>query len=363
MISEVSEINLGDYNQSLNVIFETKKNKYIGKKYVANDGTSGVISDVNLDFNTFEIQPGSERSGGKAILKAVYTYKTADGEIKESNASFIPDASKAVIRETQRGEDAFSMSLTDMIDIASATEAIVADGLNGPAIFAVAEEINKRKINDLQKTPEGALSINVKIGQEMQYNLNLAAKKITENQLEREFKHIGGDSPRKESDSLMVISAYFPDIISDVDIITGGSPEADELGLPETGQFYRLKRNEQTNQILKPIQTVILDTLESEAEIEARLKRGTPFEDTNVRFSDDTFNFGNNVVIPRTAPKETYFEMILQARPDLTMEDLNSIEEQANRSYSEAMRKKGVENPARLSDGNLLEMLHEVYRL
>ena len=360
-ITDVSEINLGDYNESLNRIFGTKKNKYLGKKYIANDGTSGVITDVNLDFNTFEIEPGSERSGGKAILKAVYSYRTEDGEIKQSNASFIPDAKKAVIRETQKGTDAFSVSLTDMIDITSATEAIVMDGLNrNPSIFQVAADVNQRRINALERTPDGALSLNVRVSEVMRSNLNNAADVISRNQLDREYKYIGGDNAKKESDALTTISAYFPKIMSDVDIIVGGTPEAEEAGITGEGRFLRLKRNEK-DEIIKPIQTVILDTLDSEAEVERRLKQGTPFEDVDVDFDNNTFDFGNGAVIPRTVPRDIYFDLILKARPDLTIEDLQGFVDDANRLYAEQMASKGVTNPQKLTDGNILELLHRTY--
>lgn len=351
LIQDPSEIVLGDYSESLNKLFNVKKNKYLGKTYIAEDGTKGEITGLDIDFNTFEIEAGSERSGGKAIIKGVFTYVTPDGETKQSNPSFIPDASKAVIRETQRGSDAFAVSLTDMVDIAASTESMIATAVNtNPEMFRVAADLRKNNIDNYARNAEGQVSINQKVSEIFQKNAIDLGDTLARNNLTRQFKNIGGgpDTAVRESEALYQFAGAFPKILKDIDVIQGGSKEAEDLGLEGDGVFYRLKRNKDGS-LVKTLNQALIDTLPTRAEIEINLKKGTPFEETPVEFAD-SFNFKGQP-INRGLSKEVYLPIIKEKYPD---RDIDALVQQFRTSFANNPRFEG----RTLSDAALLDLLH-----
>lgn len=153
-------LNLGDYGDSLNDLFSMKSQKYIGKKYIGNDGTEGEITKVTLDFNSFNIDPESIRGGGTAVLQGEFTYKDSSGN-EYKKTSFIPDAGKAVIRETQDSTDARSVSLNDMIDYASSSIYIVSEAIsnNNPNVFRVSRDAEEIRVAMTERNPTDAQRI------------------------------------------------------------------------------------------------------------------------------------------------------------------------------------------------------------
>ena len=156
----LENLNLGDYNQSLNEVFSMKSRGYIGKRYVAEDGTKGTITGIELDFNSFEVEEQSIKSNKpSAILKGNFTYVDDEGN-EYTKTSFVPDISKSVIRETQVGTDAQSISLTDMIDITSSLSTIMMDAITDPSklpILEMAAAVNEKLEQRLSRTVEGEI--------------------------------------------------------------------------------------------------------------------------------------------------------------------------------------------------------------
>lgn len=355
-ITDTSEIVLGDYNESLNTLFNVKKNKYIGKTYIAEDGTKGEIVGVDLDFNTFEIESGSERSGGKAILRGIFSFKTEDGEIKQSNPSFVPDASKAVIRETQRGGDAFAVSLNDMIDIAASTDSLIMTAANmNPKIFEDAAILRENYISKSQITSKDKLDLNNIILDRISQNTRNTINQIEQNDLRREFKNIGDDRASLESNSLAKIINIFPDVVKDVDVIQGGSTEAEDLGLPDQGVFYRMKRNKDGS-LKKEITQAILDTNPTREQVELDLKKGTPFEEKEVKIKND-FDF-NGTIVNKTISKEQYIPIIKEAYKNrFSSDEIDSVVNQFEQAFRDDPRFEG----RMLTDEALLDLLNSYF--
>ena len=137
-----------------------KSRGYIGKRYVAEDGTKGTITGIELDFNSFEVEEQSIKSNKpSAILKGNFTYVDDEGN-EYTKTSFVPDISKSVIRETQVGTDAQSISLTDMIDITSSLSTIMMDAITDPSklpILEMAAAVNEKLEQRLSRTVEGEI--------------------------------------------------------------------------------------------------------------------------------------------------------------------------------------------------------------
>ena len=153
----LENVNLGDYNTELNKMLDIRKNEFIGSTFKKADGTKAKIIDLDIDFNTLEAVSGSERSGGNVLIKG--TFKLDDGT---EVLSYIPDSTRAVISESQESTDAFSISLGDLMDTASAARSIIqtALNLNNVAVFQVAADVAERKRNLYERDPNLLVNIN-----------------------------------------------------------------------------------------------------------------------------------------------------------------------------------------------------------
>ena len=345
-------LNLGDYSDSLNELFAMKSQKYIGKKYIADDGTEGEITKVAIDFDSFSIDPESVRGGGTAVLKGDFTYKDAEGN-EYTKTSFIPDAGKAVIRETQDGSDARSVSLNDMIDYSSSAVYLVNEAIanNDPNVFRVArdaEEIRvamlERDPTDLQRIKANAVDIFLKNQDALNRtwvtaNLNTIATKI------------GSNDAMGEDRAIKSIMGAGLDIMSDVDIVTG--QEAIDLGFTGDGPFYRFKRNDD-NTLIKTPKQAAFDSLPTINDLETRLKKGTAFQDRELSIEvGGTVSF-NGLDISRDETRSNYLPKIQEQYPE---EDINALIENINTRY-----KTRFPNNPPLSDYALLELLNKVLR-
>lgn len=345
-------LNLGDYSDSLNDLFAMKSQKYVGKKYIASDGTEGEITKVTIDFDSFAIDPESVRGGGTAVLKGDFTYKDAEGN-EYTKTSFIPDAGKSVIRETQEGSDARSVSLNDMIDYSSSAVYLVNEAIanNDPNVFRVArdaEEIRvamlERDPTDLQRIKANAVDIFLKNQEALNRtwvtgNLNSIATKI------------GSNDPVGEDRAIKSIMGAGLDIMSDIDIVSG--QEATNLGLSGDGPFYRFKRNDDGSLVKTPKQSAF-DSLPTINELETRLKKGTAFEDRELSIEvGGTISF-NGLDIDRNEARSTYLPKLQEQYPS---EDINALVENINARY----RARFPNNPPP-SDYALLELLNKTLR-
>ena len=152
----------------------------------------------------------------------------------------------------------------------------------------------------------------------------------------------------RESEALYQFAGAFPKILKDIDVIQGGSKEAEDLGLEGDGVFYRLKRNKDGS-LVKTLNQALIDTLPTRAEIEINLKKGTPFEETPVEFAD-SFNFKGQP-INRGLSKEVYLPIIKEKYPD---RDIDALVQQFRTSFANNPRFEG----RTLSDAALLDLLH-----
>lgn len=345
-------LNLGDYGDSLNELFAMKSQKYIGKKYIADDGTEGEITKVTIDFDSFSIDPESVRGGGTAVLKGDFTYKDAEGN-EYTKTSFIPDAGKAVIRETQDGSDARSVSLNDMVDYTSSAMSLVNEAIaNGdPNMFRVArdaEEIRvamlERNPTDLQRIKSNAVDIFLKNQDALNRtwvtaNLNTIATKI------------GSNDVKGEDRAIKSIMGAGLDIMSDINIISG--QEAKDLGFDGDGPFYRFKRNDD-NSLIKTPKQAAFDSLPTINELETNLKKGTAFQDRELSIEvGGTISF-NGLDIDRNEARSTYLPKLQEQYPS---EDINALADNIVERY----RKKFPNYPPP-SDYALLELLNKTLR-
>jgi len=168
----LENLNLGDYNESLNEIFGMKSRGFIGKRYIANDGTKGTIKSVELDFNSFEVDEKTINTKPAAVLKGNFTYVDDEGN-EYTKTSFIPDIKKSAIRETQAGTDAQSVSLADMIDLTSSVSLIISDAVSKPenaGMFEVAEALEKKLKSMLERTTEGEMALRAQASDEFRKN-------------------------------------------------------------------------------------------------------------------------------------------------------------------------------------------------
>lgn len=352
---EFSNLNLGDYNEPLNVLFSTKSRKYVGKKYIAEDGTKGKITAVNLDFNSFDIDPSSVNKGGKAILKGEFTYVDDQGK-EHKKIGFLPDAAKPVIRETQQGTDAHSVSLTDMIDIASAVPAIIADAMsrdNG-SMFAVAESLEKNTRNQMLQNTKGLAAYKVAANNAFEDQMDRAADRWNAGRLDTAAKSIGGDDATAESEAISKIFSTGFDIMSDVDIINDPNT-IEELDLEGNGPFYRMKRNPNGTLIKSPIQAS-QDSLQTMEELETQFKRGTVYDENTSPISmksTSPLNF-NGTEIDRNLSSADYLPTLRQLYPN---SDVDALASRIKEKY-----KNEFPNNPELSDFSLLEFLNRTLR-
>jgi hypothetical protein len=268
----LENLNLGDYNQSLNEVFSMKSRGYIGKRYVAEDGTKGTITGIELDFNSFEVEEQSIKSNKpSAILKGNFTYVDDEGN-EYTKTSFVPDISKSVIRETQVGTDAQSISLTDMIDITSSLSTIMMDAITDPSklpILEMAAAVNEKLEQRLSRTVEGELKFKNAANDQFRLNEKALAERIQADQtLISAQKKLGNDD-EGASEAISIFLQKGIDITSSIEELS--DVEVDDLGFTKGKKHYRLKEGILPNE-------AIFNSLKSEATLEKELRSGTVYE-------------------------------------------------------------------------------------
>ena len=345
----LENLNLGDYNESLNEIFSMKSRGYIGKRYVAEDGTKGLITGIELDFNSFDVEEQSIKSNRpSAILKGNFTYVDDEGN-EYTKTSFVPDISKSVIRETQVGTDAQSISLTDMIDISSSLSTIMMDAVTDPSkipLLEMASAVNEKLEQRLSRTVEGELKFKKAANDQFRLNEAALGEKIQSNQkLLRAQPKLGND----DEDASKAISLF---LANDIDLTSSieelSDVEVDELGYTKGVKHYRLKKG------ISPSEA-IYNSLKSEATLEKELRSGTVYENkpspTPTRAS--VFNF-RGIDIQASESREEYLPKLREAYPE---QDVDVLVDTARLRY-----KARFPNNPELTDENLLVLLKMALR-
>jgi hypothetical protein len=329
-----------------------KSQKYIGKKYIGNDGTEGEITKVTLDFNSFNIDPESIRGGGTAVLQGEFTYKDSSGN-EYKKTSFIPDAGKAVIRETQDSTDARSVSLNDMIDYASSSIYIVSEAIsnNNPNVFRVSRDAEEIRVAMTERNPTDAQRIKSDAVNEFNANSVLVNEKWVTSNLNSASAKIGSNDPVAEDRGIRSIIAAGLDIMADVSLVSG--KEAVDLGFEGDGPFYRFNRNDDGSLVKTPQQAAI-DSLPSINDIETRRKKGTAFEEREIKIGASASLTFKGVSIGRNEARGDYLPRLQDQYPE---ENINDLVENINARY-----KTRYPNNPPLSDYALLELLNKVLR-
>jgi len=302
----IENINLGDYNSELNTLLGSRKSEFVGKNFKKEDGTKSKIVDLNIDFNSLEGISGSERSGGNVIIKG--SFKLEDGT---EVSSYIPDSSKAVISETQQSTDAFSVSLSDLMDNASSLKSLIDVGMNPDNVGAmmVARDVMVMKRNMFERDPNALININEKAIRAYQIEFENHATKLRTNPTIRDaITYIGGSDAAAESDAIKLINTQF-NFFRDVDVLS--KPEAEDAGIDTSrtdGPYYRFKRNDDGSLILPVDASLVDQNVRSVEENATLLKKGTAFEETPQQtIIDNTIRIGSYVARPTDS-----FEVVLE---------------------------------------------------
>ena len=123
-----------DRPDALNTIFKPKADKFLGKRFIAENGFEGIVRDINLDIGKAVIT----EDGQNAVMSAnfeVFSQKKYDDAIKggatpeaatiqatQTFSTFMPDSAGEFLRQnTTKSSDATQVSVTDMIDFAAST--------------------------------------------------------------------------------------------------------------------------------------------------------------------------------------------------------------------------------------------------
>lgn len=326
----LENVNLADYNTELNKMLDIRKNEFIGSTFKKADGTKAKITGLNIDFNSLEGVSGSERSGGNVLIKG--TFKLDDGT---EVLSYIPDSSRAVISEAQESTDAFSISLGDLMDTASASRSIIQTALNpnNVAIFQVAADVAERKRNLYERDPNKLANINAQAIETFGVYSNRFSQQLQlDSNLPSEIKFIGSNDPERESESIRKLATKY-NFTDDVDILS--RDEAEDLGIDveEGATYYRYKRDENGGLIKSVRQSLVDQNVPSVDEIANGLKAGTPFEKTKVETRvQQTYTIGG-VTVNRTDALSTVLPQIKQANPQIPAEDIDAYIEAARAAY------------------------------
>ena len=343
----LENVNLGDYNTELNKMLDIRKNEFIGSTFKKADGTKAKITDLDIDFNTLEAVSGSERSGGNVLIKG--TFKLDDGT---EVLSYIPDSTRAVISESQESTDAFSISLGDLMDTASAARSIIQTALNpnNVAVFQVAADVAERKRNLYERDPNLLVNINQRAAETYSREANRFSERLLlDSNFAREARHIGSNDAEKESESIAKLSSKY-NFTNDVDVLT--SSEAEDLGIDvkDDVTYYRFKRDENGALIKSVKQSLVDQNVPSVEEIANGLKAGTPFEKTKVDTRVQTTYTIGGVTVNSTDALSTVLPQIKQANPQIPAEDIDAYIEAAKASA----RNRGL---GELSEQAILDLL------
>nr|BAR25699.1 hypothetical protein [uncultured Mediterranean phage uvMED]BAR25742.1 hypothetical protein [uncultured Mediterranean phage uvMED] len=183
-----------DRPDALNTIFKPKADKFLGKKFIADNGFEGIVQDINLDIAKAVIA----EDGQNAIMSAnfeVFSQDSYDAAIKGGATSdaakikatqifstFMPDSAGEFLRQnTKDSSDKTQVSVTDMIDFAaSSTNVLQAAMKYDGSFFKFAKELkDSQTYSKTRLDTDDKIKINEKVEELLMDNLEFASTKYT----------------------------------------------------------------------------------------------------------------------------------------------------------------------------------------
>jgi len=183
-----------DRPESLNTVFKPKADKFVGMKFIAENGFEGIVQDVDLDIQNAVIT----EDGQNAVMRAnfsVFNQKLFDDAIQAGNSkdaaiikatqtfsTFMPDSAGEFLRQnTSNSSDATQVSVTDMIDYAaSATQIIQAALKYDGSFFNFAKQLkDSQRYSKTFLDTDDKIKINEKVEEIMMDNINFASDRYT----------------------------------------------------------------------------------------------------------------------------------------------------------------------------------------
>lgn len=150
--SSIETLDLQSYSEGLNSLFSLQTDKFKGKKFKQGD-REGTIESVSLDFSDYEIDPDTNR----VILNANYTVNFGEDNV-ETIPGVLNDTNRSVVDPSLAPDDRVALSLTDLLDHASAGTALIAQMISGDNL-AVIESL--RESQKLKATLYDRLDVGV----------------------------------------------------------------------------------------------------------------------------------------------------------------------------------------------------------
>ena len=194
-----------DRPDALNTIFKPKADKFLGKRFIAENGFEGIVRDINLDIGKAVIT----EDGQNAVMSAnfeVFSQKAYDDAIKsgltpeaatikatQTFSTFMPDSAGEFLRQnTTKSSDATQVSVTDMIDFAASTTNLLQSAMKyDGSFFKFAKDLkDSQTYSKTILETDDKIKINQKVEEILLKNINFASDKYTIEQANRLVKRI-----------------------------------------------------------------------------------------------------------------------------------------------------------------------------
>lgn len=183
-----------DRPDALNTIFKPKADKFLGKRFIAENGFEGIVRDINLDIEKAVIT----EDGQNAVMSSnfeVFSQKRYDDAIKNGDtpeaatikatqtfSSFMPDSAGEFLKQnTTKSSDATQVSVTDMIDFAASTTNLLQSAMKyDGSFFKFAKDLkDSQTYSKTILETDDKIKINEKVEQILLKNINFASDKYT----------------------------------------------------------------------------------------------------------------------------------------------------------------------------------------
>ena len=183
-----------DRPDALNTIFKPKADKFLGKRFIAENGFEGIVRDITLDIGKAVIT----EDGQNAVMSAnfeVFSQKRYDDAIKSGDtvdaatikatqtfSTFMPDSAGEFLRQnTTKSSDATQVSVTDMIDFAASTTNLIQSAMKyDGSFFKFAKDLkDSQTYSKTILETDDKIKINQKVEEILLKNINFASDKYT----------------------------------------------------------------------------------------------------------------------------------------------------------------------------------------
>ena len=183
-----------DRPDALNTIFKPKADKFLGKRFIAENGFEGIVRDINLDIEKAVIT----EDGQNAVMSSnfeVFSQKRYDDAIKNGDtpeaatikatqtfSTFMPDSAGEFLKQnTTKSSDATQVSVTDMIDFAASTTNLLQSAMKyDGSFFKFAKDLkDSQTYSKTILETDDKIKINEKVEQILLKNINFASDKYT----------------------------------------------------------------------------------------------------------------------------------------------------------------------------------------